>query len=344
MNAPRFQPAAVRQHLRRRVVASRARARIAVPLAVLAVVSVGVALAWPTSPPVAQAASPELHLFDPVDPPDGPVRIAGVSGGVTWSDRGSSVAVDLTNQRSGRPVVARVWWLLADPRSSAPWEAPAAEGRHVEVTLAPGRTTRVEVPATGDVPPGAWSLSLWAHSVSGGESTHSHGVGVGPLVTVLPTDPQVRRISEPDGRAALTVVEPVGRLVTGEPGDAAVGPDALLSLRATTQQPVQVQVRCYLAEPGTAEPWKHDTAVASTAREVELAGQEPQVSSCSFDRLPGAGVWELSAFVRRGGEGAAGRHEDGLYSRRTVRLAGDCAGALPGYSGRCAADVAAAAR
>lgn len=285
-------------------------------VAVLAVAAAGASAAWPdTSTPPPNETS-KLHLVRPADKPSGPVEITSVDARTTWTDKGSSVAVEVAN-RSGQPVTAEVWYVLADSDKTRPWAAPVGAGEPTRIDLAARGRAEVQIPVKSAPRPGVWTMSLWAHAADDKGTVPSHGVAATPLVHVLPTVPDVYRLGEPGERAVLTVLEPVGRLVGG---DGSVGPDALVSVQSTTQQPVEVELRCYLAEPGTAEPWKDADAVGSYVVKVSLSDAVPEMASCKFRSVPRDGEWELSAFVHRSGTPDTASHEDGLYSRQAVRF------------------------
>jgi hypothetical protein len=274
------------------------------------------ATAWPRHhrPTVAETAS--LQLVRPADRPSGPVAVTAVEGRTTWSDAGSVVTARVEN-RGKRPVTAEVWWLLADPEEKQPWVSPAGRGKPERVHLVAGQSVRIEIPVAVAPSPGVWTLSLWAHTVQGDRTKPSHGVNASPLVTVLPSNPEVYRLGEPGRHAFLNLVEPVGRLVSR--GDRGVsGPDALVSVQSATQQPIHLELRCYLAPPDTAEPWEDGKAVGSYVSEVRVTPGAAIVGSCRFPAIPVQGEWQLSAFIRRAG-GADGGHEDGLYSQRRLR-------------------------
>jgi hypothetical protein len=289
-----------------------------VMIAVLAVSSVLVAtVAWPKHerPVVAETAA--LRLVRPADRPSGPVAITAVEGRTTWTDAGSVVTATVEN-RGEQPVTAEVWWLLADPTEKHPWVAPAGRGKPERVRLVAGTSVRMEIPVAQAPSPGVWALSLWAHTVQGDRTKPSHGVNATPPITVLPSDPDVYRLGEPGRNAVLNLVEPVGRLVSGDDREVG-GPDALVSLRSATQQPIHLELRCYLAPPNTAEPWKDDEAIGSYVSEVEVTPGAPTIGSCRFPSIPEEGEWQLSGFVRRPG-GAGSGLEDGLYSQRRLSL------------------------
>lgn len=290
-----------------------------VVIAVLAASSALVATAaWPERdrrPVVAETAS--LQLVRPADRPSGPVAVTAVEGRTIWSDAGSVVTATVEN-RGDSPVAAEVWWLLADPEQERPWTSPTGRGKPERVRLAARESVRLHLPVAEAPSPGMWTLSLWAHTVQGGRTVPSHGVNASPLVTVLPTDPDVYRLDEPGQHAVLNLVEPVGRLVSGD--DRAMGgPDALVSVQSTTQQPIHLELRCYLAPPNTAEPWGNDKALGSYVSEVRVTPGTSVVGSCRFASVPEKGEWQLSAFIRRAGGGGSG-HEDGLYSQRRISL------------------------
>jgi hypothetical protein len=289
----------------------------ATSLAVTAAVSIlTAALWWPSPDAVVTASTDAAKLVQPADEPTGPVEITGVATSVTWADSSiPPVRVEVINHAQ-RPVTAKVWWLLAAPDQTRPWQDPRATSRTVTVKLASSGTTTVVVPGPRRVPTGAWSLSLWAHTVTDPHRTKpSHGVAVTPTVNVLPTDPDVYRLTEPGPHAALGVVEPVGRLA-GLPD--ASGPDALVSVSATTSEPVQVQLRCYLARPGTAEPWTRRHPIGSYVTAQHIEPGVPESMGCRFADLPRHGTWQLSAFLRLPGADGRHAHEDGLYARRPV--------------------------
>jgi len=283
-------------------------------VAALTVVSGVVALAWPATEQKPASETSALSLVRPSDKPSGPVEITSIDAQTTWSDAGSTVTVEVTN-RSDRRASAQVWYLLADTDTSRPWQSPAGAGKPTDVALQARQRAEVRVPVKTPPQPGVWTLSLWAHTVDGERTTPSHGVAATPLVHVLPTNPDVVRRGEPGRHAALTVVEPVGRLIGGVDG---AGPDALVSVQSVTSQPVQVELRCYLAPPGAAEPWRQAETIGSYVVQVPLAAGTPQVASCRFPSVPTQGDWELSAFVRRSGNAEVASHEDGLYSRRKL--------------------------
>jgi hypothetical protein len=292
------------------------KARLAL-IAVLAGISALVTTAaWPEHdrPGIAETAS--LQLVRPADRPSGPVAVTAVEGRTIWSDAGSVVTATVENRGQG-PVTAEVWWLLADPEEEQPWVSPAGRSKPERVHLAAGKSIRMKLPVAGTPSPGVWTLSLWAHTMRGDRTVPSHGVNASPLVTVLPTDPDVYRLGDPGQHAVLKLVEPVGRLVSG--GDRAVsGPDALVSVQSATKQPIHLELRCYLAPPGTAKPWEDDEAVGSYVSEVDVTPSTAIVGSCRFPSIPMKGEWQLSAFLRRAG-GAESGHEDGLYSQRRLR-------------------------
>jgi hypothetical protein len=317
--------------------------RLAGPMARLVLIAVLVgfsaavaAAAWPRHHrPVVAAETASLRLVRPADRPSGPVAVTGVEGRTIWSDAGSLVTA-LVENRGKRPVTAAVWWLLADPEQERPWVSPAGRGKPERVRLDAGETARVAIHVAQAPSPGVWTLSLWAHTVQGGRTVPSHGVNATPLVTVLPTNPDVLRLGEPGVHAILNLVEPVGRLVSGDDREVS-GPDALVSAQAATQQPVQLELRCYLAPPGSAEPWRNDAAVGSYVSEVNVTPGAATVGSCRFPQIPRKGEWQLSAFLRRAGSADSGL-EDGLYSRRRLSLgdgqkdAGAGSGAEPAKS------------
>lgn len=297
------------------LVALKARARL-VAVVALAVIAAGGSLAWPDTSRTPPNETSALRLVQPADKPSGPVEITSIGADTTWSDKGAVVSVQLTNH-SDRAATAEVWYLLADPTTTRPWRAPVGAGEPTKVDLRAHQSIEVQVPVKQQPEPGAWTLSLWAHTLDGKRTSPSHGVAATPLVHVLPTSPDVYRLGEPGKHAALTVVEPVGRLVGGT--DTA-GPDALVSVQSSTQQPVHVELRCYLAEPGTPEPWNDRGTIGSYVVQVPLPVGAPEVASCKFPSVPDEGEWELSAFLRRSGDTNPGNHEDGLYSRRTLRF------------------------
>lgn len=291
-----------------------------VGVAALAALSGVLALLWPAAQSFGGPDSPVASLIQPVDPPTGPVEVINVDAPITWSDSTvTSVTVDVRNA-SSEPVDADVWWLLAAPGDARPWVDPASRGKVQRVRLEPGEIAAVVVPTGGKPRPGAWTLSLWAHTVNDDRTTPSHGTNVTPSVHVLPTHPDVFRLTDPGEHAALTVVEPVGRLLGSEVDG---GPDALVSVRAITQQPVHLELRCYLSPPGVAEPWRHDDTIGSYVEEVSVEVGEPQAATCRFPEVPDGGEWELSAFIRRVGGAAAKTHEDGLYARRALLFGDD---------------------
>jgi hypothetical protein len=303
-----------------------------VMIPVLAVCSALVATAaWPERdrPTVAETAF--LQLVRPADRPSGPVAVTAVEGRTIWLDAGSVVTATVKNNGDG-PVTAKVWWLLADPESEQPWVSPAGRGKPERRRLAAGESARIELPVADPPSPGVWTLSLWAHTVQGDRTKPSHGVNASPLVTVLPTDPDIYRLDEPGRYAILNLVEPVGRLVSGD--DRGVGgPDALVSVQSATQQPIHLELRCYLAPAGTAEPWEVDEAIGSYVSEVRVTPGAPTVGSCRFPSIPREGEWQLSAFVRRAGSTDSG-HEDGLYSQRRLGLGDRQKNADAGSAGR----------
>lgn len=291
-----------------------------VAVASLAALSGVLALLWPAGQSLGAPDSPVARLIRPVDPLTGPVEIIDVDAPITWSDStATSVTVEVRN-RGSEPVDADVWWLLAEPGDTRPWVDPVSDGKVQRVRLEPEETEAVVVATDGKPRPGAWTLSLWAHTVDGERTTPSHGTNVTPLVHVLPTHADVFRLTDPGEQAALTVVEPVGRLLGSEVDG---GPDALVSVRSTTQQPVNVELRCYLAPPGVAEPWRHDDTIGSYVEQVPVEVGVPQAATCRFPEVPGDGEWELSAFIRRTGGTAAKTHEDGLYARRALLFGDD---------------------
>jgi hypothetical protein len=300
-------------------------------IAVLAVCSALVAtVAWPEHdrPTVAETAF--LQLVRPADRPSGPVAVTGVEGRTIWLDAGSVVTAMVKNNGE-RPVTARVWWLLADPEAERPWVAPTGQGKPERLRLDAGESARIELPVADPPSPGVWTLSLWAHTVQGDRTKPSHGVNASPLVTVLPTDPDIYRLDEPGRYAIINLVEPVGRLVSGDDREVS-GPDALVSVQSATQQPIHLELRCYLALPGTAEPWEAAEAVGSYVSEVRVTSGAATVGSCRFPSIPKQGEWQLSAFVRRAG--GADSHEDGLYSRRRLGLGDKQQNADTGSAGR----------
>jgi hypothetical protein len=287
-----------------------------VMVAVLAVSSVVLAtVAWPERdrPPVAESSA--LQLVRPADRPFGPVAVTGVEGRTTWTDAGAAVTATVKNLGK-EPVTAEVWWLLNDPGRKRPWVSPAGRGKTVRVHLDAGMSVRMEIPAAKAPSPGVWTLSLWAHTVQGDTTKPSHGVNAEPVITVVPSDPDVYRLGQPGRNAVLNLVEPVGRLVSGDDRTLG-GPDALISVQSATQQPIHLELRCYLAPPETAEPWEDDEAIGSYVTAVDVAPGGPTVGSCRFPSIPEEGEWQLSAFVRRPGSAARGL-EDGLYSRRQL--------------------------
>lgn len=289
-------------------------------VALLAALSGVLAVLSPVTQSPSEPDSTVARLVQPVDPPTGPVEITDIDAPVTWSDStATSVTVEVHN-RSSKPVDADVWWLLAEPGDARPWVQPASHGKARRVKLDPKETAAVVVTTDGNPRPGAWTLSLWAHTVDDDRTMPSHGTNVTPLVHVLPTHPDVFRLADPGEHAAIMVVEPVGRLLGSEVHG---GPDALVSVRSTTQQPAHVELRCYLAPPGTAEPWRHNDAIGSYVEQVSVEIGKPKAATCAFPEVPDGGEWELSAFIRRVGGNEARSHEDGLYARRAVLFGHD---------------------
>jgi len=287
---------------------------------VAAGVAIVAATIWPQLEVASTATSSRAELVRPAPPADGPVRIVDAATSTVWSDHDVAPVKISVSNTSSRAVSARVWWLLAAPGTATPWVKPAARGRPRTIELEAGETRTVGVGASRAVPTGAWTLSLWAHTVrDNGKTQHSHGAATTPTVHVLPTHPDVYRVGEPGGYTALTVVEPVGRLVGI---DTETGPDALVSVRATTTQPVAVQLRCYLAPQGTQEPWRSARSYGSHISSGHVEPGAPQAMGCRFPRFPRAGTWELSAFIRLGDADRAGGHEDGLYARGLVDMGG----------------------
>lgn len=289
--------------------------------ATLAAAAASGLLLWPEHASTTIPETPVVQLVSPADEPDGPVEITGLDTNVVWSDQGTSVTMQVTN-RSDEPVDATVWWLLALPGEQEPWDNPKAAGERTDVRLRANTTQKVTVPVEKAPASGSYVLSLWAHQVlADGGTRHSHGVNAQSLIHVLPVKPDVTRLNDPGRYATLTVIEPVGRLLTADPKG--TGPDALVSVQSTSQQPVEVALDCYLApirtgRTASSEPWTDRQAVASESRQVIVSDAVPEVLTCRFDELPHDGDWQLSAFLRRAGAEEGGTHEDGLYSRRTV--------------------------
>ena len=90
-------------------------------------------------------------------------------------------------------------------------------------------------------------------------------------------------------------------------------------MQSATQQPIHLELRCYLARPDTAEPWKASDAIGSYVTQVRATPGAATVGSCRFPSIPEQGEWQLSAFVRRAGGTGSGL-EDGLYSKHRLRL------------------------
>lgn len=297
---------------------SRLRLNQGAGLLVAAMIALTVATQWPQHDPGTTPATSAGHLVEPADPPAGPVEIVDVETPVTWADQKiPPVRITVRNNASGS-VTARLWWLLAAPAETKPWANPAASGTARDVLLSPGETRTVSIAGPDRVPTGAWTLSLWAHTDdSDSPSRPSHGVSVTPTVHVLPTHPDVYRLTLPGRHAALEVIEPIGRLVGL---DTESGPDALVSVATTTSQPVRVQLRCYISPPGTAEPWTDRDAFGSQVSSLHVEPGAPQTMECRFGDLPRRGTWQLSGFLHLAGIDSARAHEDGLYARRPITI------------------------
>ena len=287
------------------------------PAALLAL-SVVATMQWPQAPHSRLPETSIVSLAIPTDAPTGPVEIVGVSASPVWSDSLlPKVTVSVRNLRA-EAVTTDVWWLLAPVGKPDPWNGPASRGVPTRIRLAPLETTAVNVAADGVPPEGTWTLSLWAHSVQNQNTEHSHGAATTPIVHVLATHPDVSRLTQPGEHAVLTSLQPAGRL-RGTGSDSG-SPDALVSVQATTQQPVGVELRCYLAPSGVNEPWTEPRAFGSGVEHLLADGSGRQQGTCRFPHLPAGGQWQLSAFLRTEGGEAGGAHEDGLYLRQPLRV------------------------
>ena len=301
----------------------------------LAVCSAVTALFWPE--PVTQSVADLAAVRFPSElgPASGPVELVAVQAPVVWSDVQVPLVRTTLRNVGEEPVRARAWWLLGTPNDPKPWETPRGHGAPVDVTLAPGETSEVELPVSDLPQAGTWRLSVWVHTVerdrmsrsSDETSTHSHGSGTAPYVTVLSTDEGVLRLSPPGREAALTGLEVGEPLEAGANGEAE-GDHAVVSVRSASAQPVYVEVQCYLAPPGTNEPWLAPEAVLS---ETVTATVEPNPHTvpCVFPELPAGGSWQLSAFARLPGRDDERSHQDGLYVQQAIELGEPSEGEVP---------------
>ncbi len=322
----------------------------------LAFCSATAVLFWPDAPSVSVADVVSVQLPRETGEPLGPVELVSVQAPVVWSDVRAPTVTTTVRNTGDEPVDARVWWLLAAPRDLAPWENTRGRSVPVDVSLPAGEAVELELPVAEPPTAGSWRLSVWAHVVpaTGDDelTSHSHGAAAFPDVTVLRTGDDVLRLSPPGREVALTGLEATGRLVGDDAGAESGGEvggefgdeagdgattarrvDGYVALRSATVQPVHVEVQCYLAPPGTAEPWRAESVIASETVTTTVEA-EPRTVPCRFPELPAAGSWELSAFARLPGLDHARGHQDGLYVQSAiVRGAAEDAGGAAAVDG-----------
>lgn len=263
-------------------------------LVALTVFSVAVAALWPRSD---TSHLPDTTLVSfPTSPPQGPVEIVGVKAAAVWTDA-SRPEVSVSVRNNGDVSIrAKVWWLLSARGDTAPWKDPSGTGRPQEVELRAGATKTLQVQATAPAPAGVWTLTLWAHVVQGDTETHSHGGSVTPFISVVSADSGLVQLSGPGGRAVIRSLRPSSRLAARD--ETATG-QAEVSVSATTQQPINVLIQCFLTPGPVARPWLEDRAVASQMQQLLLDGPVPRTGICAFDHLPASGQWSLSAVAWR---------------------------------------------
>jgi hypothetical protein len=265
-----------------------------IALALLVLVAIGGATAWPHLRPPVLPETTKVALVPP-DPPDDAVEIVGVDTNGVWADTESGDVIVKIHNRRERPVTAEVWWLLGGTEDPEPWNHPVSMAEPEKVSLDADETTEVRVRSADPPPPGSWNLSLWAHVRHGSESEHSHGVGTTPVIRVLSAYPDIERTLQP-GAALINAVQPNGRLVE-RPGEDE--PDVLVSVQALVLQPTEVEVRCYLTAEQTTEPWLAAVQIQSDPVPLTLDGTHAQMASCVFPALPPTGEWSLSAVAWR---------------------------------------------
>ena len=297
------------------------RARLAphartISLAIIAAVALSAGFWWPELRVPTLPDSSALRLLPP-DKPHDVVEIVDVDSGILWADSQPAEVTVMLRNRGSRSVTAEVWWILGSIGDPEPWLNPAGGGDPERVRVPAGEIVEVTIGSDDPPPPGSWNLSLWAHVLRGEDRAHSHGVGATPQIRVLSTRADLVRLGQPDGKALISTLQANGRALglpaTGEP-------DALVSLAAVSQQPIEVQVRCYLSREPHAEPWLAEGVIASELSPVRLDGTATQVAPCTFPDLPPRGQWSLSAFAWRPQGFLPEPPEDAVHMKQPLTL------------------------
>jgi hypothetical protein len=151
----------------------------------------------------------------------GPVTVVGVTSGLVWADNASTATSITVQNTSAAPVRAMVWWILGRLGDAEPWNDPAMESAHLQVTLAAHATKTVLLPSStvAAVRPGIYRLSLWAHNldVATGQWIHSDGREMIGNVQVVHAPTNIAHLKPASTNLWLDGADPLGSWVSGGP-------------------------------------------------------------------------------------------------------------------------------
>jgi hypothetical protein len=78
----------------------------------------------------------------------------------------------------------RVWWLVAPPGSSSPWDVAVVTAKSIDVTVRRGATVTIALPGDVGVPRGTYDLTVVVHDVTSDGETHVDSVKLAAPVVV----------------------------------------------------------------------------------------------------------------------------------------------------------------
>jgi hypothetical protein len=102
----------------------------------------------------------------------------------TWAAGTSPHVRAALRNRTGSPHRLRVWWLVAAPGSSSPWDVAVVTAKSLDVTLRAGAIITVDLPGDVAVRAGTYDLTVVVHDVTRNGETHVDSVKLATPVTV----------------------------------------------------------------------------------------------------------------------------------------------------------------
>lgn len=194
----------------------------------------------------------------------GPVRIESVSVGhlPQASSPRIEVAVALKNH-DGVTHDVQVWWLLARPGASRPWEVYAlrssTQGPH---SVAPGETLELNWWEEVAAEPGTYELSVWVHTIEGDVTQHSDGARIeAPTITIDSGWSQLIRRVTPSDLQVSTIDLPADALGNGLPTPNEL--PMIIGIRNDTPADARADVQWFLYRKAARLPWNGKPAYTS---------------------------------------------------------------------------------